>query len=84
MSATATVLAWVLLGLNPDGLDRIRGALGVGAEVSVEELAAHRGLDLALLVRVLTPDEWRQAMRRLGGSELKRPAAGPAEPRRPA
>lgn len=82
MSATPTVLTWVLLGLSPTVLDRVRGVLGVGAEASVDEVAAHRGLDLPLLVRVLTPDEWRDAMHRRSGAALSAPpkSGGPRPP----
>mgnify|MGYP001166945548 CR=1 FL=1 len=70
-----TVLAWVLLGLAPDVLDRVRRAAGAAAGASVDDLVVHGGLDLSLLVRTLTPDEWREAMRRLGG---RRPLTAPA------
>lgn len=67
---TDAVVGWILRALTPEVLERVGRAVGAqagaSAEASVDDLLGHHALDLPLLVRTLSPDEWRQAMRRLG------------------
>ncbi len=78
LTRTDAVVGWILRALTPEVLERVGRAVGaqteasaeasIGARVgtSVDDLLRHHALDLPLLVRTLSPDEWRQTMRRLG------------------
>ena len=66
LARTDAVVGWILRALTPEVLERVGRAVGASAETSVDDLLGHHALDLPLLVRTLSPDEWRQAMHRLG------------------
>jgi hypothetical protein len=59
------VLRRILLALSPEALCRIARVANVRS-ADVDVLLSTGAVDLSLIVRLLTPFEWKTAMQRLG------------------